>query len=142
MKALASSLLVVVGFLVVTADVVAGDAEKIQGEWKVTRAFKGVREMPDEIRERLTVRFDKDQFVINDGKRDEIAKFSIDESKSPKNFDFVPARNKEKTVECIYELKGNTLKLKWRMKGGGRPTEFGNSDDAGILELIRSDKTN
>jgi len=74
------------------------------------------------------------------------AKFKLDLSKTPKRIDVTPEEgpDKDRTIEGIYELKGEDLKVCIALPGKERPKEFVSKPDSGtvlfVLKKAKADK--
>jgi RNA polymerase sigma factor (sigma-70 family) len=103
------------------------DKELLQGSWKLISAEMGGKKAEGEELDmmqktlwvfkgdKLTVKFEGD--------------FTIDSTKDPKHLDYVPRdgpeREKDKTFRCIYEIKGDQLKIGVSaVPDGARPANF------------------
>jgi len=124
-----------------------GDAKAIQGTWMVDRAtFDGIPEKdvpPDLVKETTAMRFTfrSDEMTIKhppgpppfEKGRKEKSAYRLDPSKNPKQIDL------SDSARGIYELKGDTLKLCWDIRGkkNGRPTKFGfDKDQATVVYYV------
>lgn len=150
MRVLSLALASVVGLLL-AADAPKEDPNKkdmdaLQGSWKlVSRERDGKADPADAI---------KDIVVVNTGNKFELkggpsavgatkGSFVIDATKKPKHMDRTPADGpqKDKTLLCIYELDGDTLKLCVAPAGKERPTEFSSKAGSGhILSVFKREK--
>lgn len=93
------------------------DKDAIQGEW----AAQG--EWADRG---LSVTFASDKFIPWDRREvvsREVAVFTLDSAKSPKQIDFKGLQD-QKSLQAIYELNGDELKLCIAEPGKARPTSF------------------
>jgi uncharacterized protein (TIGR03067 family) len=102
------------------------DQKKLQGKWILTSAVINGNEVPkDQVKGELVFKGDKYSYTSGDGQKGE-GTFKIDPSKKPRTMDAVPADGpvKGQTVEEIYEVDGDTLKLCLVAPGGKRPTDF------------------
>jgi uncharacterized protein (TIGR03067 family) len=110
----------------VAQDTPKSDKDKLQGTWvAVTGERLGVGFDGAQLKNWVLV-FDDEKFTRDGGERVE-GTFKIDADKKPKAIDLVFSGH---TFLGIYELKGDTLKLVFRLKE--RPTEF-NSNDATLI---------
>jgi RNA polymerase sigma factor (sigma-70 family) len=102
------------------------DKDRLRGTWvAVTGERLGVGFEEAQLKNWVLV-FDEEKFTREGGERIE-GTFKIDADKKPKEIDLVFSGH---TFLGIYELKGDTLKLVFRLRE--RPTEF-NSRDATLL---------
>lgn len=70
--------------------------------------------------------------VYNEGK------LTIDPTKKPKTLDVMPSKgdNEGKTMQGIYELDGDTLKICLSQPDGDRPKEFASTAGSGRLNVV------
>jgi len=114
----------------VQADDAKSDTEIIQGTWKIVKAEKDGNPIPEEvIKQVLRIVFDGEKFRSDEtGAHNALeATFKLDQNKKPKALDltFLNAPLKGEKVACIYELKGDDLKLVLPIREKtDRPTEF------------------
>jgi uncharacterized protein (TIGR03067 family) len=102
------------------------DQKELQGKWIVTSGVIDGNAIPkDQIKGHLTHNGEKYTWSAG-GDQKGSGKFKIDSSKKPKTMDCVPADGplEGQTVEEIYELNGDTLKICFAFPGNPRPTEF------------------
>ncbi len=120
-----------------TGSAKGGDQEKLQGKWIVTSGVMDGAEIPkDQLKGQMTFKGNKYAFTSGEGEGEAgSGTFRIDPSRNPKTMDAVPADGpaQGQTVEEIYELKGDTLKICLTLPGTGgkRPTEFNSTEGSG-----------
>jgi len=110
------------------------DQKKLQGKWMVTSGVIDGNEIPkDQIKGDVTYSGDKYTWTFGEADSGGGA-FKIDPSKKPKAMDSVPSDGpvKGQTVEQIYEIDGDTLKVCFAMPGNKRPTEFKSAAGSGL----------
>jgi uncharacterized protein (TIGR03067 family) len=119
-------------------DAVKKELEKLQGTWKVVKAIKeGRAKSDDELKEmhavitadkltvKLTVKASEDL--------SETTPFTIDPSKQPTTIDLTIGK---RTLQGIYELDKDTLKICVSLEEDKRPTEFTSTDKSRTSLLI------
>ena len=98
----------------------------LQGLWKVVE-FEGPNGKKDDV-VGATLEFDKDGKNITLMRNNESKKgtFKLNPAAKPKEIDITPSDGKEKTMEGIYVIEKNTLKicLCEESSSDGRPNEF------------------
>jgi len=120
----------VVGVTTAQAEDAKPDSESIQGTWKIVGMESDGNPVPEEGFKQVQFVFVGEKFRIIDksGEHETIeAAFKLDPTKNPTTLDptFLNSPLKGKKVPCIYELKGDDLKLAWPEPGKeDRPTEF------------------
>ncbi len=103
-------------------DAVQKEMKRLQGTWAVESAVKDGKDF-DRIKEdRLVIAGDR--ITVKSKDKDHGGTYKLDLSKKPAAIDFMPEDANEKTVQAIYELKGDTLKLCFAEPDTERPTEF------------------
>jgi uncharacterized protein (TIGR03067 family) len=111
------------------------DLQALQGTWKVEKMNRGGEEAPKDVQKVLFV-FDGNKATIDDGRpRKETATFTLDATKKPKTIDFTPEGKKE-TVQGIYEVDGDTLKLCFSKPGTGRPKEMASEKGSEVVLAV------
>jgi uncharacterized protein (TIGR03067 family) len=128
-----SLMLILFGVSTVLAE---GDP-KLEGKWILTsllRDGKADESMKDAIREH---KGDKYSLAPKEGKAVD-GTIKIDASKSPKTMDMMPSegRYKGKTLQGIYEIDGDTLKIAFAEPGKERPTAFESKPGSGVVLAI------
>ena len=111
------------------------DRDALQGTWNVVDAqVNGQAINADELANIKGKPFVfKGDKLIGHGEGD----YTLDASKTPKQMDFIPREGaeggKDKTFSCIYELKGDDLKITFVGPDQARPKTF---DEAGAMALV------
>jgi uncharacterized protein (TIGR03067 family)/prepilin-type processing-associated H-X9-DG protein len=114
----------------------------LQGKWIVTGGIKGGEAMPAEFVGKFKMGFDGDKLIVDAGEKGtKNGSFKINDGAKPHELDMTLDGE---TVNCIYEIDKDTLKLCMNAKGPGgpRPTEF--KSDAGspnTVMLFKREKT-
>jgi uncharacterized protein (TIGR03067 family) len=122
-------LMALVGGLLLGADgqdQAKGDKEKLQGRWVVTSGVMDGTKIPkDQIKGDLVFKGNTYTYTAGDSEAGD-GTFKIDPSKKPKFLNSVPSDGpvKGQTIEEIYELDGDNLKICLSLPGNNRPTEF------------------
>jgi uncharacterized protein (TIGR03067 family) len=128
--------LVLVAAAMASADDATKKAQKmIQGTWEPVRLSFGGKPDPTPAKDLPTRIFDGDKLTTKDpGKKtEEQATFKLDASKEPKQIDI--AQKGGKTVQGIYVLEGDTLKIAYKLGGQERPTKL--DDDGVFVETLK-----
>lgn len=96
----------------------------IVGDWRPTLVVRGGKEMPADLREKVTFRITADTITAVEAERpnNEVVKFRIDWTKKPTFIDFAPADGMP--GYGILQLDGDRLKICLEKNGRERPTEF------------------
>jgi len=115
---------VFVSFAAVAADL--PDAKLVQGNWKPVKAELGGQPMADEVLKTISLKIGEGTYEVHVGNSPDKGTVAVDSSTSPKSMTITGTEgpNKGKTFPCIYELKGDTLRICYDLSGVKRPTEF------------------
>src|SRR5262249_37921661 len=106
------------------------DVKKIQGKWTIASGVIDGNPIPNLKGE---VVYTGDKYHWKTGDQSGKGTFRLDSAKHPKHLDAVPSDGpiQGQTVEHIYELNGDSLKLCLAMPGTPRPTEFKSEGGSG-----------
>jgi len=110
------------------------DQKQLQGKWKLTSGVIDGNEIPkNQIKGHLVFDKDKYSYATGDGEKGS-GTFKIDPSKNPKHLDSVPADGpvQGQTVQQIYEIDGDNLKICLALPGTDRPTAFKSEAASGL----------
>lgn len=102
------------------------DARMVQGNWKPVTGELAGHAMADTVLQTISMKLEKGKYeVIADGRPDR-GTYTLDASTKPKGMTVTGTEgpNQGKTFPCIYELKGDTLRICYDLSGAKRPTEF------------------
>jgi uncharacterized protein (TIGR03067 family) len=111
------------------------DLAKLDGTWAVQSVEVGGMKFPDEALKNfpgpLTIKGGK--WALKAGERTQTGTFTADAAKKPARMDVKPENgaNAGKTLQAIYRLDGDTLKVCYAPPGQDRPTAFDTKDKAG-----------
>jgi uncharacterized protein (TIGR03067 family) len=100
------------------------DTEVIQGTWEPVGLILAGKPEATPAKDLPTRIFDGEKLTTKDpGKKtEEQATFKLDATKEPKQIDIMPKGGK--TVQGIYTLDGDTLKIAYKIGGQERPTNL------------------
>lgn len=111
------------------------DAEEVNGTWKPVTAELAGAQWPQEVVDsmKLIVKDGNYTVLVGEGKDEGTVK--RDPDKSPKTMDITGTKgpNEGKTFLCIYELKGDDLRVCYDLSGKSRPTEFATKPDTQLF---------
>jgi len=111
------------------------EMEKLQGTWKVLKSIKeGKAASDDDLKDKQVV-IAGDKLTGKGGKRDETASFTIDPEKKPATIDLTFEKAKP-TIQGIYELDKDTLKICVSLGKDKRPSEFKSTGNSGTSLLV------
>jgi uncharacterized protein (TIGR03067 family) len=115
---------VALSFGAIAADV--PDAKAIQGDWKPVKAELAGAPMADETLKMISLKIGEGTYEVHVGNSPDKGTVAVDPSTTPKSMTITGTEgpNKGKTFPCIYELKGDTLRICYDLSGAKRPTEF------------------
>ncbi len=103
-------------------DAVKDDLRKLQGTWRLVAAEQGGIPVPPQNLAKNTWVFTGDKAAFKSGLRGLAGTVTLDPSKNPRWIDV--KLGSDMTLQGIYELNGDTLRLFFHSPGAGRPTEF------------------
>jgi uncharacterized protein (TIGR03067 family) len=109
-----------------TKDAVKKTLKILQGEWKIEAGQKDGENVPDEVKQNMTIVFEGSKLFVRDaaGENKDEMSFTFDTKAKPAAIDFVRKRDNKK-LEGIFELKGDVLKLcLYDGANNARPSEF------------------
>src|SRR5262249_31432880 len=120
-------------------DAAKKDQENMAGEWSLVSAERDGQAAPEDFIKGIKRVVKGDDYTITKG--DETVgkgKFKLDASKKPRHIDFKPSEGAAagQTLEGIYELDGDKLKVCYSQGGGKRPTEFVSKEGSGLTLSI------
>jgi len=131
--------------LVPAADDAKGDAPKnemaqLQGTWRVVAEVRDGMKSPPQRFQDVTVTYEADgKFTVQKGGQT-IAQgtSTLDTSKQPKAIDirYTEGEQKGKTLQAIYEVKGDTRRTCVAPPGRGRPKAFAAPPGSGYSVIV------
>jgi uncharacterized protein (TIGR03067 family) len=117
------------------------DEKLVQGNWKVVAMVRNGRAMPEEqFKETpITWRFDGKNATMTRGSRTSEAAYSLDAPK--KHISITPKEGVDdgRGMKGLYELKGDTLKIAYRIGENAKtpPEDFKDGDGLGMMTMVR-----
>jgi uncharacterized protein (TIGR03067 family) len=111
------------------------DAKKMVGTWKMVTAELAGKAWPEQFIKLTTLVLADGKYTIMVGKAPDEGTWKIDPSKEPRTLDITGTKgpNKGKTFLCIYEFKGDNVRICYDLSGKGRPTEFKTRPDTELF---------
>jgi uncharacterized protein (TIGR03067 family) len=143
------------GLLVVAAALmIAGDkkddakaeAKKVQGTWTIVSVEVNGEKMADEDKKNVGIKMTLkgDKYAIEGGERNHTGTFKVLTDTKPKGMDCMPDAGdlKGKTIQAIYELKGDKMKVCYDISCKTRPEGFATKgkDQYVLIEFKREKK--
>lgn len=115
------------------------DLKEMAGNWVPTLMQLNGKKQAEEVTKaiKLTIRGDKYNTVV--GKEKDEGTLKLDATKEPREMDITSniGESKGKAVPCIYELKGDELRVCYGLDRIARPTDFTAGEDTkGVVMLI------
>jgi uncharacterized protein (TIGR03067 family) len=125
--------------LAVAEDESEKDLQKMAGAWTPVLMQLNGKKQPEELLKsiRLSIKGDKYSTVV--GKEKDEGTLKLDATKEPREMDITSnvGENKGKAIPCIYEIKGDELRVCYGLKVAERPIDFKADEDAkGVVMLI------
>lgn len=125
---------IVAGLLVLPTPAGAADPdqEKLQGKWTVESfVYNGlpVDELKNAVRQ-----FSGDKYTLTPTSGEEFnGTIKLDSSQKPKQIDL---QLSDRTLQGIYEIEGDTLRMSYALEGDERPTELASQPDSGVVLVV------
>lgn len=115
------------------------DLQKMAGDWVPVQMQLNGKKQPEELLKaiKLSIKGDKYNTVV--GQEKDEGTLKLDATKEPREMDIVPGvgPNKGKLLPCIYEIKGDELRVCYGLNGIARPADFKAEEDAkGVIMLM------
>lgn len=104
----------------------SADVKALQGTWLPVKAELGGQSMSADLLKTIQLKLDKNQYVATVSGEPDKGTWSADSTTKPKSMTVVGVEgpNTGKTFPCIYEIKGDTLRICYDLSSAKRPTEF------------------
>ena len=105
----------------------SAEVKALQGSWIPAKAELGAQPLPEDVLKKITLTLTNHDYVVTiTGEQSDYGTWTIDTSAKPKAMTIVGTKgpNTGKTFPCIYELKGDNLRICYDLSGAKRPTEF------------------
>jgi uncharacterized protein (TIGR03067 family) len=102
------------------------DAKAIQGHWKPVTAELAGQPMAETVLKTISLKLDNGKYEVFVGNGPDRGTYALDVSSKPKGMTLAGTEgpNQGKSFPCIYELKGDTLRICYDLSGVKPPTEF------------------
>ena len=102
------------------------DAKAIEGSWTPIKAELGGQPLPDAVLKTISLKLADGKYEAMGGGHPDYGTYSLDAAMQPKSMTVIGTNgpNQGKTFPCIYELKGDTLRICYDLSGAKRPAEF------------------
>lgn len=119
----------------------AKQREQLQGTWQAVATKGYAKEAPAEELRTLTLTFKDDHILARYGKKSAEATYQlILNEQGPDRIDVTVTNGPEavrgKTMQGIYLLEGDTLKILYRDPGKPRPASFMVEDEPGVYTVL------
>ncbi|HVJ79527.1 MAG TPA: TIGR03067 domain-containing protein [Planctomycetia bacterium] len=101
-------------------------AKNLLGTWQLTKGVVAGNPFPEEVVKKLKLELTDGKYKLLGAESPDEGTWTIDVGKKPFEMDIkgTDGPNKGKTYLCIFELKGDKLKVCYDLSGKARPTEF------------------
>lgn len=121
-------------------EAVKKEMEKLQGTWKVVKAIKRGDARSDDDLKKIQVVIAGDKLTVTVDGKSMSRTFTIDPQKKPATIDLITRG--EPTIQGIYELDKDSLKICADPSGNKRPTKFeaGENSSSSMMVLERDKK--
>ncbi|MFO0876278.1 MAG: TIGR03067 domain-containing protein [Gemmataceae bacterium] len=113
------------------------DSDAIQGTWLASAAELAGKSFPEEVRKSIKLTLKDGKYTVAVGKNLDQGTVKLDSSAKPRTLDITGTEgpNKGKTIQAIYELDGDTLKICYDLSGKGRPAEFKTAEGTKLFRV-------
>jgi uncharacterized protein (TIGR03067 family) len=104
----------------------SADIKALQGTWLPEKAELAGQPMPAEVLKTIVLKLTKQEYEVTVAGAPDKGTWTIDASAKPKGMTIKGGAgpNVGKTFPCIYEIKGDTLRICYDLSGAKRPAEF------------------
>jgi uncharacterized protein (TIGR03067 family) len=98
----------------------------LEGTWVPSAAELGGKKYPDEVRKTIRLVVKGDRYTVTVGNQPDRGTCKLNPLANPKALDITGTEgpNKGRTILCIYDRNGDTLRVCYDLSGKGRPAEF------------------
>jgi uncharacterized protein (TIGR03067 family) len=102
------------------------DAKKMDGTWKPVTAELDGKPFSEEVLKTMKLVVADGKYTVTVGEQADEGTVKLDPAKKPCEMDIVGTKgpNKDKTIQAVYELKDDTLRVCYDLTGKARPKEF------------------
>jgi uncharacterized protein (TIGR03067 family) len=127
-------LVLIVGLLV-AADGPKGDAQKLEGTWRMVRGSMDGNELAGEIVRSARLKIDGDKHTVRVGDDTMVGTHRLDPKEKPKTIDVTDTEGpfKGQTLQGIYRIRGNEFTVCFPAPGKDRPTKFTTKSGTGHM---------
>lgn len=96
----------------------------LKGTWKPVEAELGGTKLPEAVLAPMRLELGDGTYVLKGAPSPDRGTVKVDVQKKTMDVEGTEGPNKGKTFPCIFELKGDTLRICYDLSGQKRPTEF------------------
>ena len=115
------------------------DLKKMAGDWVPVMMQLNGKKQPETVLKGIKLTISGNKYNTVAGKELDEGTLKLDATQEPRQMDIITSvgENKGKPIPCIYELKGNELRVCYGLNGTARPADFKSDEDAkGAVLLI------
>jgi uncharacterized protein (TIGR03067 family) len=115
------------------------DLKKMAGDWAPVLMQLNGKKQPASVLKSIKLSINGDKYSTVTGLDQDEGTLALDATKEPRQMDITSSvgENKGKPIPCIYELKGNELRICYGLNGTARPADFKSGDDEkGVVLLM------
>lgn len=115
------------------------DLKKMAGDWAPVLMQLNGKKQPANVLKSIKLSINGDKYSTVTGLDQDEGTLVLDATKEPRQMDIISSvgENKGKPIPCIYELKGNELRICYGLNGTARPADFKSGDDEkGVVLLM------
>jgi uncharacterized protein (TIGR03067 family) len=113
----------------------ADDLKAMEGKWRVETAEAGGKAVDAPDLKELLITITGATYEVMFKDKTDRGSLALDETKSPRTMDATDTEGDDvgKVIKAIYELKGDTMRVCYPIKGDMRPVEFATKEGSAVL---------
>lgn len=113
------------------------DAKAVKGSWNVEKVVLMGTDQTEMFKS-LVLTMDDGKYTVSFGTNVDKGTYKIDSSAKPKRVTITSTEGpmKDKTIEAIYDLNGDTLKVCYALEGKDPPKEFESKEGTQTLYVV------
>ena len=104
----------------------AGVSKKVNGTWQLTKGVVGGNALPEAAVKKLQLALADGKYTLTGAESPDVGTYTLHLDQKPLGLDVkgTDGPNKGKTFLCIFELRGDKMKVCYDLAGKQRPAKF------------------